>query len=122
MRVLVFDPFNGAAGDMIIGALLDCGADKNRVMRAMQCIIAEPSITHVTRAGIQAVKVDTHASPAQRTLSEVMQRIDEAAPDLPPEVLAMAKRVFERIMMLSIGFMVPMLTSMKWELMMQSLM
>jgi uncharacterized protein (TIGR00299 family) protein len=97
MRVLVFDPFNGAAGDMIIGALLDCGADKNRVMRAMQCVITEPSITQVTRAGIQAVKVDTHASPAQRTLSEVMQRIDEAAPDLPPEVLAMAKRVFERI-------------------------
>ncbi len=28
MRVLVFDPFHGAAGDMIVGALLDCGADK----------------------------------------------------------------------------------------------
>ncbi len=33
MRVLVFDPFHGAAGDMIIGALLDCGADKNCVMQ-----------------------------------------------------------------------------------------
>jgi uncharacterized protein (TIGR00299 family) protein len=51
----------------------------------------------VTRAGIQAVKVDTRASPTHRTLSEVMQRIDEAVSDLPPEVLAMAKRVFERI-------------------------
>ncbi len=72
MRVLVFDPFHGAAGDMIIGALLDCGADKNCVMRAMQSVIAEPGITEVTRAGIRAVKVDTHATPAQRTLSEVM--------------------------------------------------
>ena len=53
MRVLVFDPFHGAAGDMIIGALLDCGADKNCVMRAMQSIIAEPGITQVTRAGIR---------------------------------------------------------------------
>ena len=97
MRVLVFDPFHGAAGDMIIGALLDCGADKNCVMRAMQSVIAEPGITEVTRAGIRAVKVDTHATPAQRTLSEVMQRLDDAASDLPPEVLAMAKRVFERI-------------------------
>jgi uncharacterized protein (TIGR00299 family) protein len=97
MRVLVFDPFHGAAGDMIIGALLDCGADKNCVMRAMQSIIAEPGITEVTRAGIRAVKVDTHATPAQRTLSEVIQRLDNAAADLPQEVLAMAKRVFERI-------------------------
>jgi pyridinium-3,5-bisthiocarboxylic acid mononucleotide nickel chelatase len=97
MRVLVFDPFHGAAGDMIIGALLDCGADKNCVMRAMQSVIAEPGITEVTRAGIRAVKVDTHATPTQRTLSEVMQRLDDAAADLPTEVLAMAKRVFERI-------------------------
>jgi uncharacterized protein (TIGR00299 family) protein len=97
MRVLIFDPFHGAAGDMIIGALLDCGADKNCVMRAMQSVIAEPGITEVTRAGIRAVKVDTHATPTQRTLSEVMQRLDDAAADLPQEVLAMAKRVFERI-------------------------
>jgi uncharacterized protein (TIGR00299 family) protein len=97
MRVLVFDPFHGAAGDMIIGALLDCGADKGCVMKAMQTLIAEPGITEVTRAGIRAVKVDTHATPAQRTLSEVRQRLDEAAADIPPEILAMAKRVFERI-------------------------
>jgi uncharacterized protein (TIGR00299 family) protein len=97
MRVLIFDPFHGAAGDMIIGALLDCGADKNCVMRAMQSVIAEPGITEVTRGGIRAVKVDTHAPSTQRTLSEVMQRLDEAAANLPQEVLAMAKRVFERI-------------------------
>jgi hypothetical protein len=97
MRVLVFDPFHGAAGDMIIGALLDCGADKNYVMRAMRSIIGEPGITEVTRAGIRSVKVDTHAPTAKRTLSEVMKRLDGAASDLPPEVLAMAKRVFERI-------------------------
>ena len=97
MRVLVFDPFHGAAGDMIIGALLDCGADKNCVIKAMQSVIAEPGITEVTRAGIRAVKVDTHATPAHRTLSEVKQRLDEAAVDIPPEILAMAKRVFDRI-------------------------
>ena len=97
MRVLVFDPFHGAAGDMIIGALLDCGADRNCVIRSMQSIIPEPGITEVNRAGISAVKVDTQATPTQRTLSEVMQRLDDAASDLPLEVLAMAKRVFERI-------------------------
>ena len=97
MRVLVFDPFHGAAGDMIIGALLDCGAEKTCVMRAMQSVNAEPGITEVTRAGIRAMKVDTHATPTHRTLSDVIQRLDGAAADVPPEALAMAKRVFERI-------------------------
>jgi uncharacterized protein (TIGR00299 family) protein len=97
MLVLVFDPFHGAAGDMIIGALLDCGADKKSVMKAMQSVIAEPGITDVSRAGIRAVKVDTHATPDPRTLSEVMQRLSEAEDDVPKEALAMAKRVFKRI-------------------------
>ena len=97
MRVLVFDPFHGAAGDMIIGALLDCGADKNCVLQAMQSVVAEPTINEVSRAGIRAVKVNTLATPAHRTLSEVMKRLESAKADVPPEAFAMAKRVFERI-------------------------
>jgi uncharacterized protein (TIGR00299 family) protein len=97
MRVLVFDPFHGAAGDMIIGALLDCGADKKCVIKAMQSVISEPSITEVTRAGIRAIKIDTHATSTHRTFSQVMQRIDDAAADVPPVALAMAKRVFKRV-------------------------
>ena len=97
MLVLVFDPFHGAAGDMIIGALLDCGADRKSVVQAMQSVMVEPGITEVTRAGIRAVKVDTHAAPTHRTLADVMKRLDDAAVDIPPEVLAMAKRVFARL-------------------------
>ena len=97
MRVLVFDPFHGAAGDMIIGALLDCGADKNSVMRAMQSVVSEPAITEVTRAGIRAVTVNTHATPVHRTFSEVITRLDSVKAEIPAEALAMAKRVFERI-------------------------
>ncbi|MFA5347644.1 MAG: nickel pincer cofactor biosynthesis protein LarC [Methanoregula sp.] len=97
MLVLVFDPFHGAAGDMIVGALLDCGADRKSVVRAMQSVIAEPVISEVTRAGIRAVKVDTRAAPAHRTFTEVLKRLDDAAADIPSEALAMAKRVFTRI-------------------------
>jgi hypothetical protein len=97
MLVLVFDPFHGAAGDMIVGALLDCGADKKSVLQAMQSVTAEPVITEVIRAGIRAVKVDTRATPTHRTLADVMKRIDDAAVHIPPEALAMAKRVFMRI-------------------------
>jgi hypothetical protein len=82
---------------MITAALLDCGADRALVLRAMQAVVAEPEISTVTRAGIRAVKVDTRATPAHRTFPEVMQRIDSAAGDVPAPALAMARRVFERI-------------------------
>jgi len=97
MRVLIFDPFHGAAGDMITAALLDCGADRPLVLRAMKAVVAEPEISTVTRAGIRAVRVETHATPAHRTFAEVMQRIDTAAGDVPAPALAMARRVFQRI-------------------------
>jgi uncharacterized protein (TIGR00299 family) protein len=97
MRVLIFDPFHGAAGDMITGALLDCGADRETVMRAMAAVVAEPSVSEVSRAGIRALKVDTRATPAHRSLADVMGRLDHAAPDVPAPALAMARRVFGRI-------------------------
>jgi len=97
MLVLVFDPFRGAAGDMIVGSLLDCGANRKSVVQAMQFVIAEPEITSVTRAGIRAIKVNTRAAPTHRTLADVMKRLNDAAGNIPPEALAMAKRVFMRI-------------------------
>lgn len=97
MRILIFDPFHGAAGDMITGALLDCGADREAVIRAMAAIVAEPSVSSVTRAGIRATRVETNARPDHRTLAEVMERLDLAAPHMPAPALAMARRVFERI-------------------------
>ncbi|MFA6226792.1 MAG: nickel pincer cofactor biosynthesis protein LarC [Methanoregula sp.] len=97
MRILIFDPFHGAAGDMITAALLDCGADRLLVLRAMKTVVAEPGISSVTRAGIRAIKVDTHATQAHRTFPEVMQRIDTAAGEVPAPALTMARRVFERI-------------------------
>ncbi|MGA2698140.1 MAG: nickel pincer cofactor biosynthesis protein LarC [Methanoregula sp.] len=97
MRVLVFDPFHGASGDMITAALLDCGADRERVAAAMRAVVAEPTVETVTRAGIQAVKVHTRATPAHRSLDDVYKRLDDAAPHVPPEALATARRVFSRI-------------------------
>jgi uncharacterized protein (TIGR00299 family) protein len=82
---------------MITGALLDCGADKDAVFRAMEAVVTNPAVTEVSRAGIRALKVDTKATPAHRTLGEVMARLDEAAPYIPVPALAMARRVFYRI-------------------------
>jgi hypothetical protein len=97
MRVLVFDPFHGAAGDMITAALLDCGADRERVVAAMRAVVSEPTVETVTRAGIRAMRVHTHATPEYRSLDDVYKRLDDASPFVPPEVLAIARRVFSRI-------------------------
>ena len=97
MRVLILDPFHGAAGDMITAALLDCGANQDIVVRAMKAVVAEPKISRVTRAGIQALRIETKALPVHRTLSEVLERLDAAAPHVPAPAMAMARRVFERI-------------------------
>jgi len=82
---------------MITGALLDCGADQERVVRAMASVVAEPAVTRVTRAGISALRVETRATPAHRTLAEVMERIESTAEAVPEDALIMARKVFERI-------------------------
>jgi pyridinium-3,5-bisthiocarboxylic acid mononucleotide nickel chelatase len=95
MRILILDPFHGAAGDMIIGALLGCGADRDLVIRAMKSVAGTPKISTVTRRGIRGIAVKTRAAKTHRTLSEVLARCEQA--DAPREALAMARRVFGRI-------------------------
>jgi uncharacterized protein (TIGR00299 family) protein len=95
MQILLFDPFSGAAGDMILGALLDAGADLERVTAAMATVGEEPSIERVDRCGISALHVKTHARATSRTFDEVIERISGAG--LPEGVRKMSERVFERM-------------------------
>jgi hypothetical protein len=95
MRLLVFDPFRGAAGDMITGALLHLGADREAATSAMASVVGEPGISLVERVGIKGIQVKTHAKPVRRTFSEVIQRVQNAR--APDKAIAMAIRVFERI-------------------------
>lgn len=80
---------------MVIGALLDCGADQNLVMQAMRSVVGEPTISIVDRAGIRAVHVVTHAGPSPRTLEEVLATVRTA--DAPAEAIQMAEQVYRRI-------------------------
>jgi len=95
MRTILFDPANGAAGDMIIGALLDAGADESLVTRAMSSVVQEPAITKVKRRGITATYIHTRAGEGTRTLEEVIERLSVA--EASDEGLKMAERVFRRI-------------------------
>lgn len=95
MRILAFDPFHGAAGDMICGALLDAGAPHDPVIRAMGSVVETPEIETVSKCGIAAVKIHTRAGPAHRTLEEVLEIVRAA--DAPREVITRAEQIFLRI-------------------------
>jgi uncharacterized protein (TIGR00299 family) protein len=95
MLVLFFDPFNGAAGDMVTAALLALGADRDAVTSAMRSVVGEPAISEVDRCGIRALRIETGAGHEHRTLGEVRERL--GACDAPDAAIEMAERVFERI-------------------------
>lgn len=63
MRILYFDAFNGASGDMILGALLDAGLPLDRLREALGSLgLADYDIgaDRVLRAGVSATKFRLH--------------------------------------------------------------
>jgi pyridinium-3,5-bisthiocarboxylic acid mononucleotide nickel chelatase len=59
MRILYFDCFNGASGDMILGALIDAGLPLDRLRAALGSLGLEEIDLHadrVLRAGVSATK------------------------------------------------------------------
>jgi uncharacterized protein (TIGR00299 family) protein len=95
MRILLIDPFHGAAGDMIVASLLSLGADQEAVRNAMRSVVDEPVIREVNRGGIRALQVDTRAGEAERSLEEVLERVAQA--EASGSARGMAERIFGRI-------------------------
>ena len=63
MKVLYFDCFAGAAGDMIVGALLDAGLPFEELKRALGSLAVEGwdvSVARVVKTGITATKFRVH--------------------------------------------------------------
>ena len=102
MRCGHFDCFSGAAGDMILGALLDAGCP----LETMQETVAKLSLPGVSlaaerveRRGFAAtyarVAVQPGSQKAHRYLPEILRIIDHAA--LDPLATEHAKVVFQRL-------------------------
>ena len=67
MTLLYFDCFSGAAGDMILGALIDAGVPLTDIRRALGSLALAPetiSSSAVVRAGIRATKFHVAGEPA----------------------------------------------------------
>src|SRR4030095_7249085 len=60
MRILYFDCFNGASGDMILGALLDAGLPLDALCKALGSLAIDDfdvTTERVRRAGVAATKL-----------------------------------------------------------------
>jgi uncharacterized protein (TIGR00299 family) protein len=87
----------GASGDMLLGALIDAGADEAAMTRAVAAVAPEPVILtshRVRRSGLVAVhaRVDVAPSSTHRVLADVLALI--AAAEVEPEVSRHALEVF----------------------------
>jgi uncharacterized protein (TIGR00299 family) protein len=99
-RVAYFDLIGGVAGDMLMAALIDAGADAHRVFEALARLDLEhrgPLAVEVTRGGLRALHLrgtpGTHQEP--RTLAAILAILDRG--DLPSQVRASAEDVFRRL-------------------------
>ena len=69
MKTLYLDCFSGAAGDMLLGALIDAGVRFDDVRRALGSLAISPDVVwteRVTRAGITATKFCVRGEIAPR--------------------------------------------------------
>ena len=97
MTSLIFDPFMGASGDMIIAALIDLGADPAHIKDVMES--AAPvavKIGRTTKNGIAATSVSvTPEDSTVRTYPEIVAGIRSSG--LPDQIIKDATAIFDRI-------------------------
>lgn len=100
-RHLWIDASAGVAGDMLLGALIDAGADVEMAQRCIDAVLADSvrlRTERVTRAGIAAVKLHVDVlveDPPHRTWRSIAGMLADA--DLPEPVRARATAVFSRL-------------------------
>ncbi len=98
MKVVYFDCFSGAAGDMILGALVDAGASAADIVAAIEKLAlgdVRIGFTEVTKGGLRATKavVTAPVEPATRTFADIKRIIEDAG--LETGVAAKAVHVFD---------------------------
>ena len=98
MRSLVFNPFSGASGDMILGCAIDLGADRKAVKELIEASIpVSLDIREVIKNGIKAldVRINVPEKESIRTYPELLDTVKAAK--LPCLVEASAMDIFLRM-------------------------
>ncbi|MCD4702706.1 MAG: nickel pincer cofactor biosynthesis protein LarC [Methanosarcinaceae archaeon] len=95
MRNLIFDPFSGASGDMILASLIGLGADRTGMCEMIESTVdVSVSVDLINKKGIDAVNVhiETHGKERSRSYYELVDIIKHAC--LPSRVEKSALAVF----------------------------
>lgn len=103
MSVLYVDVVGGAAGDMLLAALLDAGAPRGPVVEAVSSVLerrVDPTTTEVRRGGLRALALNVsdevgRARAARRGPLELIAAVERAP--LEPGVRARAVSVLARL-------------------------
>ncbi len=102
MKSIYFDCFSGASGDMIVGALIDAGADFEALRAALATLGVQGYALRaekIMKKGIRAtqfyVDVDESTPQPHRHLRHVLEIIHAGV--LPESVKAAAEHTFQRI-------------------------
>ena len=104
-RHAYIDATAGIAGDMLLAALVDAGADLDEIQRVLDALIPDSVRfvrSDVDRGGQRAVKVDVEVlveDPPHRTWSSIRALLEEARgrDDVPGRTLDLALAVFGRL-------------------------
>jgi uncharacterized protein (TIGR00299 family) protein len=99
VTICYVDAFSGVAGDMLVGALADAGADRQEISRVLGSLAPAATIEwdRVKRRGMAAEKFRVRVEEPQkhRHLSGIVKMIDAA--DIPAKVKTSAVRVFQKL-------------------------
>ncbi len=99
-KIAYFDCFSGISGDMVLGALVDAGADLRQIEQELRKLKLDGwsvSAQKVQKRAIFAtyLKVEANEHHHHRGLSVILRMIDEAG--LAPRAAERAKKIFTRL-------------------------
>jgi uncharacterized protein (TIGR00299 family) protein len=102
-RILFLDPWSGASGDMLLGALLDLDSEGTLEIALREAVDAlglpeaRIEVRKGTSAGLACTRVDVvvSGSPPLRTLSDLERLLGDSA--LPPSVATRATAALRRL-------------------------
>ncbi len=94
MKAILFDPFSGASGDMIIGALLDLGASPQKVREVMESAAhVGVEFSRAAKKGISAQSVNVVTKKeGSMEFGDILERINSL--DLHPDIIKDVISVF----------------------------
>ena len=89
MKALLFDPYSGASGDMIMGCLLDLGADTGIVHEAVESVGCRLEISRESRGHISATRAKVLSDRRYHSVAEAKSIMQSSTLDDDARQMAM---------------------------------